>query len=449
MRSFIRNPIALVVGAVLAPVAIAHHGFGTFVMDEDIEITGTVTGLDFVNPHSWLYLDVVKDGETVKMRCEMRSANTLRRSGWTPELFPVGKEIKITGSPDRDDPYSCYVSTLIFDDGSTLDRYGQISAPTDIGQGERPLRLANGVPNLTGDWAQEQRVMSDPRGQRGTLVPLSQAEQYADDPEAAGVIGGARGTEQAAVRAEALRMVQEGLAEDAAAAEAMIRERAAAEAAAANAGGARAGGPGGRAGGPGAGGRAGGPGGGRGGFAGFGGGGSALTEAGQAAARDTSDRYAMSCVFTSIASEWNGDSGEVVNRIVQQGDTIAILYGRMGIERTVHMNMSEHPADIEPSVTGHSIGRWDGDTLVVDTVGFEEGLFNTRTPHSDQLHLVEQFSFDTETNQLRRTFTATDPLYWTGEQTGSAATGISDVPYFAEPCEDLTIDEDVDLGPQA
>src|SRR5690606_27826623 len=229
MRSFIRIPLALMAGAAVAPVALAHHGFGTFVMDEDIEITGTVTGLDFVNPHSWLYLDVVdENGETVAMRCEMRSANTLRRSGWSPDLFPEGKEVTITGSPDRDDPYSCYVSTVIFDDGSSLDRYGQITAPADIGQGERPPRLANGEPNISGDWAQEQRIMTDPRGQRGTLVPLSEAARYADDPEAAGVIGGARGTEQAAARAEALRLAREGLVESAAEAEAAARAAAAA-----------------------------------------------------------------------------------------------------------------------------------------------------------------------------------------------------------------------------
>jgi hypothetical protein len=420
MRPLIRNPIAFVVGAAIAPFALAHHGFGTFVMDEDIEITGTVTGLDFVNPHSWLYLDVVdENGENVAMRCEMRSANTLRRSGWSPELFPEGKEVTITGSPDRDDPYSCYVSTVIFDDGSSLDRYGQISAPAEIGQGERPQRLANGQPNISGDWAQEQRVMTDPRGQRGTLVPLSEAEQYADDPEAAGVIGGARGTEQAAARAEALRLAREGVVQSAAEAEAAAR--------AANAAG----------------------GGGRGG-AFFGGGGTTLTEAGQTAldALELGDRYDMSCVFTNVVTEWSGDSGEVVNRVVQRGDTITMQYGRLGVERTIHMNMSEHPDSIEPSVTGHSIGRWEDDTLIVDTIGFQAGLFNGRTPHSDQLHVIEEFSFDTETQQLRRTYTANDPLYWTGEQTGSNATNVSTVPYFSEVCEDLTIDEDVDLGPR-
>jgi hypothetical protein len=415
MRLLIRTPVALAVCAVVTPVALAHHGFGTFVMDEDIEVTGTVTGLSFVNPHSWLYLDVVNEnGETVAMRCEMRSANTLRRSGWTPDLFPVGKEVTITGSPDRDDPYSCYVSTVIFDDGSSLDRYGQITAPAEIGQGERPLRLANGEPNISGDWAQEQRVMTDPRGQRGTLVPLSEAERYAENPEAAGVIGGARGTEQAAARAEALRLAREGVVQSAAEAEAAARAAAA-------------------------------------GGGGFGGaGGANLTEAGQAAleAFDLSNRYAMSCVFTNVVTEWAGDSGEVVNRVTQRGDTISIQYGRLGVERTINMGMNEHPNDIEPSLAGHSIGRWEGDTLIVDTIGFEAGLFNSRVPHSDQLHVVEEFSFDPDTQQLRRSFVANDPLYWTEERTGSNATNLSTVPYFSEVCEDLTIDEDAPLGPR-
>lgn len=416
MRPFIHQSIAIVAGAVVAPIALAHHGFGTFVMDEDIEITGTVTGLDFVNPHSWLYLDVVdENGDTVAMRCEMRSANTLRRSGWTPELFPEGEEVTITGSPDRDDPYSCYVSTVIFDDGSSLDRYGQISAPAEIGQGERPARLASGKPNISGDWAQEQRVMTDPRGQRGTLVPLSEADEYADDPEAAGVIGGARGTEQAAIRAEALRLTREGQFESAEEAEAAIRE--------ANAEGG-------------------------GGF--FGSGDGNLTEAGRAAldALATGDRYDMSCVFTNVVTEWSGDAGEVVNRVVQRGDTVTIQYGKLGVERTIHMNMDEHPSELEPSATGHSIGRWEGDTLIVDTVGFEAGLFTARVPHSAELHVVEEFSFDAEAQQLQRSFVANDPLYWTEERSGSNVTNISEVPYFSAACEDLTIDGDAELGPR-
>jgi len=417
MRQSIRF-CAAALGAMLAPASQAHHGFGTFIMDEDVEFTGTVTGLDFVNPHAWLYFETVdENGEAVARRCEMRSANTLRRSGWTPDLFPVGRQITITGSPDRDDPYACYISTVIFEDGSSLDRYGQVPAPVEIGQGERPPRLANGEPNISGDWAQEQRVMTDPRGQFGTLVPLSEADRYADDPEAAGVIGGARGTEQAAIRAEAARLVREGEFETAAEAEEAIRAANAANAA--NGGG---------------------------GFRGFGGGNN-LTEAGQAAmaALDPGDRYALSCVFTSIVSEWGG---EPVNRVTQQGDTIRIQYGRLGVERTIHMGMDEHPADLEPSLSGHSIGRWENDVLIVDSVGFAEGLFNGRTPHSTELHVVEQFSFDEQAQQLNRSYTATDPLFWMNEQTGSVAMDISNVAYNPEVCEDLTIDEDAPVGPR-
>ncbi len=353
----------------------------------------------------------------------MRSANTLRRSGWTPELFPEGEQITITGSPDRDDPFSCYVSTVIFPNGSSIDRYGQITAPDDIGQGARPERLANGEPNISGDWAQEQVVMTDPRGQVGTLVPLSEVDEVraTGDFEARGTIGGARGTEQAALRAEAARLVREGEYETAEEAEAALR---AAQA---------EGGPGGGFGG-------GGP---PRGFGGFGG--NALTEAGQAAmaAREPADRFAMSCVFTSVASEWGG---EPINRVVQRGDTISILYGRLGVERTVQMGMDSHPDNIEPTQTGHSIGHWEDDVLVVDTVGFAEGLFSTRMPHSEELHLVERFRFDPETQQLRREYTATDPLFWNDEQTGSNAMDISDVAYHPEVCEDLTVDPDAPVG---
>jgi hypothetical protein len=52
------------------------------------------------------------------------------------------------------------------------------------------------------------------------------------------------------------------------------------------------------------------------------------------------------------------------------------------------MNMTAHPATITPSYAGHSIGRWDGDVLVVDTVGFEPGVLAAPVKHSDQLQYV-------------------------------------------------------------
>jgi hypothetical protein len=59
-----------------------------------------------------------------------------------------------------------------------------------------------------------------------------------------------------------------------------------------------------------------------------------------------------------------------VNRITQNKDPIVIEYRQFGLERTVYMNLKDHPAAVKPSRAGHSIGRWEGDTLVVDIVGW-------------------------------------------------------------------------------
>lgn len=59
--------------------------------------------------------------------------------------------------------------------------------------------------------------------------------------------------------------------------------------------------------------------------------------------------------------------------------------------RTVYMDGRSHPEDLEPSNYGHSIGWWEGDTLVIDTVGYNEDFWFGRRglPHTEQLHTVE------------------------------------------------------------
>ena len=106
----------------------AHHGGGTFDNTRTIELTGKLTRLELINPHSWLYFDVTdKDGKVSHYRCEMRSATVLRRSGWKEAMFKPGQQIKIEGQPDRKDPNSCYLNTIVLQDGSRTDRYGQFS----------------------------------------------------------------------------------------------------------------------------------------------------------------------------------------------------------------------------------------------------------------------------------------------------------------------------------
>ena len=58
----------------------------------------------------------------------MRAGTVLRRSGWSEELFLEGDAITIEGIPDRTEPNSCYVATVEFADGTSTDRYTQLSA---------------------------------------------------------------------------------------------------------------------------------------------------------------------------------------------------------------------------------------------------------------------------------------------------------------------------------
>ena len=146
-------------------------------------------------------------------------------------------------------------------------------------------------------------------------------------------------------------------------------------------------------------------------------------------------RAERACAPGSIVSDWGG---EPVNRIAQAAGTVTIQYGRTGMTRTVHVGTAAHPANVAPSREGHSIGRWENDVLVVDTVGFSPGTLLGSTPHSAQLHVVERFSVDPATTTLKREVTAEDPLFFTAPYTRTDTMIVSTVPYAAEACQDLT-----------
>jgi hypothetical protein len=330
-----------------------------------IEVEGTLTDLDFVNPHSYVYFDAIgADGEVIPMRCEMRAATVLRRSGWSPDMFVPGASIKISGNPHRDDPASCYAETLELN-GTQFERYQQLTDTTQAPTENRPLRLASGELNLTGDWAQEQYLIARaPTGRGGGLVPKSMVE----------------GIESGEINP--------------------------ADAPGAGWGAARV----------------------------------TFTEAGQAASAaiaaipiDQTTR--ARCEITSILFDWVFDGP--INRITQRGDTITFEYGR-DLVRTVHMNLDAHPANIEPSRAGHSIGSWDGDTLVIDTVGFEPGILAGNVAHSGELHVVERFTLDPATMSLTRNYVADDPLYFTDQYIGTDIVKPADAAFAVDPCEELT-----------
>ncbi len=353
---------------ILTPaVAHAHHGFGRFDMNGEIELTGILTDIEFVNPHSYVYFDVeLADGSIRRMGCEMRAATVLRRSGWSRELFITGSQISITGRPHRDDPTSCYVETLAIGEAPALERYQQLDDPS-ARQTDRPMRLSNGRPNLSGDWAQEQYLLANlPDGGSAALVPKSMVEA---------IESGEMNSSEAPNSGWGARPVS-------------------------------------------------------------------LTTAGENASEilrslppEANPRIA--CKITNILFDWVFDGP--INRITQNGDEIVMEYGR-DLKRTIFMDLESHPSGIVPTRGGHSIGRWEGDTLVVDTVGFLVGRMAGNIPHSEALHVVERFTLETDRLDrvvLKRDYVAEDSIYFNDQYIGSDTVLLADAPFAIDQCKEL------------
>jgi hypothetical protein len=102
--------------------ALAHHSFSAvFDADRPVEFTGTVTRVEWFNPHVWFYLDVENDDGTVdNWALEMGSPNRLQRYGWHQGSLPPGQVITVTGSRARDGSLKAAVDTVVLDDGREL-----------------------------------------------------------------------------------------------------------------------------------------------------------------------------------------------------------------------------------------------------------------------------------------------------------------------------------------
>ena len=82
-------------------------------------------------------------------------------------------------------------------------------------------------------------------------------------------------------------------------------------------------------------------------------------------------------------------------RILQTPTHYFILYeGNIHSYRQIFMDGRKHPEDPDPTWYGHSVGRWDGDTLVVDTVGFNDKFWFDFVghPHTERLHTIERYT---------------------------------------------------------
>ena len=112
----------LAAGLVCAASMYAHHSFSAeFDNSKPVNLQGTVTKVDWLNPHIWIYLDVKDEsGKLANWQCEGGAPNSLTRNGWTKNDLKKGDLISVNGTLAKDASKTCNASSVKFADGRTV-----------------------------------------------------------------------------------------------------------------------------------------------------------------------------------------------------------------------------------------------------------------------------------------------------------------------------------------
>jgi hypothetical protein len=122
MRHLGAGLTAIALSAVLAWPASAHHSFAAeFDANNPVTLHGTITKMEWINPHSWLHIDVKNaDGTTTPWMIEGATPNTLLRRGFTRDAVKSGTEITIVGYRAKNGANRANGRDLVLPDGSRL-----------------------------------------------------------------------------------------------------------------------------------------------------------------------------------------------------------------------------------------------------------------------------------------------------------------------------------------
>lgn len=322
--------------------ASAHHSNAPhYDRERPITIEGVVEEFEFVNPHAFLHIrSEDENGEAVVWACEMQTANTLRRQGWTEDRFTAGQVVTVQGIAARRDPLGCSFTSAELTDGTTIARSGAVVLPTESAAADTPREpavgdtlsdrstgdtprvafLEGGIPNLAGPWMRDR---SRGRGGPGPGSAMPGADR--------------------------------------------------------------------------------------------------LTPAGLAAAEGYDERFddpSFECSASSITRAWS-EPGTPTD-IEQHDDRVVIRHEYMDTVRTIRL-AREHEPSPAPQPYGHSIGWYEGSTLVVDTIGFAPGVLTPHPGilHSAELHVTERLTVDPDEMSITLDWTAEDPEYFTEPFSGT------------------------------
>jgi hypothetical protein len=125
--------VLIFVSAVVASVAplLAHHSFAAeFDSKKPVELKGTLTDLEWVNPHAWIHMDVTDaSGKVTKWDCELGSPNLLMRNGWRRDSLKKGDVIVVSGSQAKDGTNVANARTVSLADGKRVFNAGSSGDP--------------------------------------------------------------------------------------------------------------------------------------------------------------------------------------------------------------------------------------------------------------------------------------------------------------------------------
>jgi hypothetical protein len=288
----------------VASAALAHHSPSAYDMGgAPVTVQGTLTNVDWANPHIYLTLETVgPNGQRVTQQVEAVSISLAQATGLTRDVLALGSAVVVQGFPNRrGSGHTVLGMEIKTSDGSVY--------PLRGGRGSRPVAATVPATGLAGNWA--------PKGQ-GVLLMNTVYGWALSDKARAAVAELASGRAQATLGCTAIPLPM----------------------------------------------------------------------------------VAMLAMLRTI------DVGD--DRVVMKIDSDGTE-----VTRTVHLDLAQHPANVEPSQFGHSIGRWDGDTLVIDTVAFTPHRIGIGfgVPSGAGKHLIERLTLSPDRLQLRYELTVEDPEY--------------------------------------
>jgi len=288
----------------LAPAAHAHHGAPGYDMSQMVTLDGTVTQLDWKNPHVYFIVETKgEDGQLSRATVEAGTLSTVRAYGLTREQLAAGAHVKVQAFAKQKGLVGPLLGMRVTLDDGTVFNLGP-------GPSARAPRVADAADGLAGKWAASPNAVIE-------FLQAVATWPYAD---------------------------------------AKLR---------------------------------------------------AASDPGGDPSAPPPPRERSLC-YSESPVPWQYVYGGL--QTIEISDSTVVLraapYGYLN-ERVIHLDQAAHPEGITPSLIGHSIGRWEGQTLVVDTVGLEPLAVNP--PRGPRARLIERFTLTPDRRQVRYEITMEDP----------------------------------------